>query len=1204
MSTAGASGGRALLFTSAAFSDGALWWLWNYAVEIHPALFARAPLWGGEARGVSARRADRLRMQDVLRAPTRVPTGLRVGRAVRQLSIAPRRAPEVQSTPPALAARLNLLEPPALRVRAPGRVAQMVPPAVDVLSCLEHDRTIPRARVRRAAVALVDYADACVLTRHNAAEVRRLRTEVGARLLVLCTPDEDVSLYVRLLVLVGDIAQAQTLTAALLQTHADALRAARAVSDAGAHERHRRDAVLRRVYLAVRAVVGSYAERCAVASARDAERVAEAAAAWLWAHPLVWALVQPSFPRVTRAVYSLLASLGDPISHARALHEHAELPRSEERAAAVGLLALAYANRGGAETGAVILLEALHRGLPVREAVVRRVLRQLAAWKRHVLISTLVEQLERRAQPRAEYEDGMRAAGADDPRLRARTTPNVRAAAVASECAGQLAGMPGAASAEESPDLGTREMGAGPGEPRDASPPETTRGEGTTRADAWPPPSAPLQPATLRVLVRIAAELGDVRIMRIRLAQLAAAEPDTADEMRTRMEMVAAAATGDADTVRALYLGTHGEDVEDAFGRAGACTPPPAHATDAALLALAAHGRRGNMRAARDLFARLRTTERRAEAYAELIRACAWKAQTGEALRLAEEMEGAGITCMPHVAAALVYALGRAQAPERASQLVARCRARGVRLDRRAYTALMNAYVEAGDGPAVLGILRWLERQTDVALRPDSAVYNTLLKAYVLRHAPLSAVLALLPAMRSRGMVPDERTYALLLQSACDAHRVDVAEALFAHADAALACAFRGATLQHFNILLQGLLAVGDRARAREVFDDMRRRGLRPNHVTYGVLIRSYAGGTAANVQRAQDLAMQLADAMLAPSAQSADVHDEALLFDDLLLPLVDAYGKRGDVTEAEAIFSHMLDLGARPSPRALSVMMNACRYAGDVSAVLRLWDHLYTTVLAQMRALLPDDADAAPVGMHQRNLVCMPLSIVIDAASRAGLHERVAQIWTQVKRDGFAFDMHNWNHMCAALARAGRVHEAMQLIERVLPGDPPPWAHSPVHLRAAADAAKDADAAEDAYAHDPLHQAAPRPVDAEPKTPPPSRPPNRRNPDAAGAGPLPRMEQGWFDPVWGGVAERRGALPVDRDVLLAPEAVWFATFETLRALQDAIERARAARRHADADGGAADPGAALLAFPTAARQLAKYQKRVAEFDARMSDEP
>ena len=111
----------------------------------------------------------------------------------------------------------------------------------------------------------------------------------------------------------------------------------------------------------------------------------------------------------------------------------------------------------------------------------------------------------------------------------------------------------------------------------------------------------------------------------------------------------------------------------------------------------------------------------------------------------------------------------------------------------------------------------------------------------------------------------------------------------------------------------------------------------------------------------------------------------------------------------------------------------------GEAGAAVRLWDHVFRVALDTCRSTAPAASGAdAPVAFDQRNLLCLPLSIVIDFASRSGLHDRVAQEWNRVKRAGFAFDPHNWNHLCAALARADRLGDALQVIEHVLPHVPP----------------------------------------------------------------------------------------------------------------------------------------------------------------------
>jgi len=102
-----------------------------------------------------------------------------------------------------------------------------------------------------------------------------------------------------------------------------------------------------------------------------------------------------------------------------------------------------------------------------------------------------------------------------------------------------------------------------------------------------------------------------------------------------------------------------------------------------------------------------------------------------------------------------------------------------------------------------------------------------------------------------------------------------------------------------------------------------------------------------------------------------------------------------------------------------------------------RLWDEIFPVALRFIRTgeLLSDSDSDAPRQDLQRkaNVICVPLSIHMDALSAAGAHAEVADVWKTVRAHGFALDSHNWNHLIVVLVRAGEIERAFQILERII---------------------------------------------------------------------------------------------------------------------------------------------------------------------------
>ena len=988
-------------FTSAVFTHHALQWLWNYTVEFHPPRWWLAGRWHA------------VKPQQLVYAPlawrpyksARPPRGRAFQHTFKEVTASPLDAVQKRRT-----ARRSYLS----------RVSQVV------YTALASDDSAPDVPTM---YRILDLVDSCMYTVTSHEEHTQLRRFVGERLWPYRASE---TMAIELLALRGDTSAALTQLDALLAHHAPQMRALQSQSLRGQHTRQRqKDPVVDDLYRAASAVLSSLETACIHAKAAAApyeDTIATHFATWLWTHPRLLAMAQPPFPRVVKAVYTLLSSVSD----ARAqLERIASLPCSADaRSHLASVLCLAFANRGAAQQSAQLMADVLAHGLVPHEGAMRRVLRTAAPLRERNVVQPLVEWL-------------------------------------------------------------------------------VVHGTST---------------ASFRWLATYYAELGDAESMERMLKH----EPE--DVVRDRARLICAASRGDVAAVRS-YTG-----------------PGAPRTEEHAFWLLRALVRHNDVCGARDVF--WEATQRFASErlYGEMARMTARLGRTADALDVAAQLQGAGMACSVSTLTYLVQALGHACLPERAAALIAWQRAQGMRPPLRVYTALMTAYIRAGHYVAAQGIFAWLEKQPEAALRPNTSAYNTLLKACVHKGTPVKYIVPFLLDMRRRGLVPDARTYALVMQSACDSGRVLLAEHLFQLADDTLT---GGATLALHTILLHAYLRHNNHERARAMIDQLEHRGIQPSHITHAILVHSYAHGTESHLAMAHQLVMRLLDE---PQERTWEVPvlEQGMRWHHLLVPLIDAHGKRGDVWEAERLFRRLVDSGEPLSPQALTVLMNAYRAVGDVNQVLRLWDELYATLVMRAASdaaaadMLAGQATGTPsIGPFQRNMLCIPLSLAIDTASRAGRHERVAEIWTRAKRDGLSFDVHNYNHLCRALVRADRLGDALRIVEQVLP-DAPPKSQQTVVTD---------DEAVRLYAADPLYQFAS--VD-DGRTPGPTDPPNRRMDRAM---PVAQMDEPARDMV-------------HHANLRAPRDSWFASLRTMRAIHEALEKQRHLR------------DALLAAFPRAAQRL------------------
>lgn len=362
----------------------------------------------------------------------------------------------------------------------------------------------------------------------------------------------------------------------------------------------------------------------------------------------------------------------------------------------------------------------------------------------------------------------------------------------------------------------------------------------------------------------------------------------------------------------------------------------------------------------------------------------------------------------------------------------------GITPDRVMITSLMNAHVEAGSWEGVVRIFDYLRQSPQFRRDLSIEIYNTLLKAYVLIGTPFRVVLAMFRKLARVGIRPDGYTYALVIQSACDAGKMNVAEDLFAEMEEE---AKSWGPLHHLDayvltIIMAGHVRQRSKARAKACYEDMQRRGIHPSSVTYKQILLAYANDRAeASLKIAESFLRQIMDADADdPSWTGSESRASAL--GNIYSPLMLAYAKKEKPEEVVRLFNGMLEAGGAPSLESLTIILDVHRRTNNIDVVRQLWPRIWELALRKSCAdelFKGDNSTSAPTLRRRSNLLCMPLSIYIDALSAAGEHHAVLDAWTRAKAEGFSFDAHNWNHLAVVLVRAGELDRAFEVLERVL---------------------------------------------------------------------------------------------------------------------------------------------------------------------------
>ncbi|KAJ9110184.1 hypothetical protein QFC20_003036 [Naganishia adeliensis] len=353
---------------------------------------------------------------------------------------------------------------------------------------------------------------------------------------------------------------------------------------------------------------------------------------------------------------------------------------------------------------------------------------------------------------------------------------------------------------------------------------------------------------------------------------------------------------------------------------------------------------------------------------------------------------------------------------------------KGIVPDQISYAILLNAYIEAGDWVKAASIWRSLPR----AIQSDHNIANTLLKGMVILSAPYQEVYRLFLSAYVEPSKADQRAWTILIQSACDSGNLARARELYDDFKLLTRHSQPTLRLDHYlsSILVVGHIRYGEIVAAKQIHDEMQREGVINTSVIYAAIIDAALQGLwPMPAFRAKELAHRLlreSDALLCEPQ-----HGRAQPVENIIVPLMRSAIHDRDTEEAERLFELAAEKGGQPSIALHSMLLDAYRQAGEYDRVQHVWNAIFASVVEEKAARSRLDGSDKTLASDRR--LCIPLSIYIDAMSSARRGEDIRGVWADMRKHGFGFDAHNWNHFAVALVRTGDVLKAFDIVENVL---------------------------------------------------------------------------------------------------------------------------------------------------------------------------
>ncbi|GAA6052312.1 hypothetical protein JCM3770_007245 [Rhodotorula araucariae] len=355
--------------------------------------------------------------------------------------------------------------------------------------------------------------------------------------------------------------------------------------------------------------------------------------------------------------------------------------------------------------------------------------------------------------------------------------------------------------------------------------------------------------------------------------------------------------------------------------------------------------------------------------------------------------------------------------------------ARGVRPDMVSYTLVIQSLCTEG----LMGAAEDLYRIIDDAdrthggplasrgtVKPDVFIFSALMAGYA-RRGDGPKARACLAEMRARGIEPSPVTVAIL-----------VGARLMAHNSRALSG----------NLLAHAIERAT--AQARVFLDDVARAqadapGVVQQQRTAALERRQGARRPAGSDGRLRTGAEALAvyGPILHTLARTGDAAAALRLFEEIRGRSNSARGAAGNGEPPVALYAMLMSAFRQKEANLTQLQAEAA--ARNVHFV---WTRLYDSVCRlfvrpQPVGTVDPVTGAAPlrkmVDPAQAALLSVPLTILMEAASRAGLHMLVEPTWRRLAHEGFAFDASNWNALALYFVRDMQLERALWITEHVL---------------------------------------------------------------------------------------------------------------------------------------------------------------------------
>ncbi|KAG8936734.1 hypothetical protein FRC02_012016 [Tulasnella sp. 418] len=358
----------------------------------------------------------------------------------------------------------------------------------------------------------------------------------------------------------------------------------------------------------------------------------------------------------------------------------------------------------------------------------------------------------------------------------------------------------------------------------------------------------------------------------------------------------------------------------------------------------------------------------------------------------------------------------------------------GIEPDPLFVASLLDLHLECSSWAGVIHIVDYLQSHHYSYLLRSTHVLNQLLKAYVQTGVPFRTVHAMFKKSKDLGISTDETSYCHLIQSACNGGQLTTAMELLNELECSTTSTSNELiSARPLTIIMGGYLRLDQRSKAKAIFEEIVRRGLRPLAPACVHIMKAYGSiNTRESLQVAEGFLNRVVE-MIKDDPIKSDHYEQCII--EMIVPMLKAHAQRGSPEMVEHYRRILQTLGLDSHIRVLTQLLDAHRLSGDIGRVQQVWTQILGILDEGESARVIQSitqTDAVPKLSHSW-LLNSALSIYIDALSAAGRYDEIIDTWALLEKKGFVFDHHNWNYLSVAMVRAGLPERAFHVIENVI---------------------------------------------------------------------------------------------------------------------------------------------------------------------------